>query len=326
MGAFGFLNGPSGKSGSNPQQYYQNQANSFAPNWSNGEPTQSSYNPNPGAYGGGLQDTFNVDPSSGGNVSRVGMWGSQYNGPSASSNDPDVQAAQNIANEEASARLGINHGVNFNADDALLQMYEGRIGAKNSIANQIANNGTLKMGAIQSDQAAANNALGQGINNTDSNYNSRGLLFSGARQAGEQQVRGQVGSALANSLAGTQQDYAQQLAASQNAYANVDLQGASQALTMAQNAAATASQNSIARLQAFQQLGGGVGSAAGTIAGSLSGGSSLQTSSMPTTAMINDSAGWDATGSGGINNPFNNGSSQFGGYLQDYMQPQYGVA
>jgi hypothetical protein len=268
-------------------------------------------NPNPqspGAYAYGLQDTFNVQPNTGG----VGINGAFYN---ASTSDPDVQAATNIQNEEVDARLGLNHGVNFDADDAALQMYEGRIGQKNVLGQEINANGTQRMGAIQEDQATANNALGQGINNTDSNYNSRGLLFSGARQAGEQQVRGNVASGLASSVAGTQQDYATTLAAQQNAYASVDLASAGAALTMANNAVNTASSNNIARLQAMQQLGSGVGSAAGQVAGTNA------ASGNPAT-YINPAAGWDPGGSSGINTPYN-GGNQFGGYLSD---PSYSNA
>lgn len=266
------------------------------------------YPQSPGAYAYGLQDQFNTQPTQGG----VGLDGHFYN---ASTSDPDVEAATNIQNEEVDARLGLNHGVNFGADDAALQMYEGRIGEKNSLGQAIAMNGQNRMGAIQEDQATANSALGQGINNTNSNYNSRGLLFSGAREEGDQTVRGQVGSSLANSIAGTNQDYANTLAAQENAYANVDLTGASQALTMANNAVSTASANNIARLQATQQLGTGVGSALGTIAGS-------SNATGNPASYINPAAGWDPSGSSGINTPYN-GGNQFGGYLSD---PSYSNA
>lgn len=280
--------------------------------WSNGNPTPS-YAGAVQPYQYGLQNTFDLSPSYSAVNQPVGPFNgmptANNNYQYASSTDPDVIAAQGIANEEAQARAGMNPGVDFSADNALLQMYEGRIGQKNTLGSEINANGTQRMGAIQEDQATANSALGQGINNTDSNYNSRGLLFSGAREAGEQQVRGNVASSLASSVAGTQQDYAQTLAAQQNAYANVDLAGASQAWTMAQQAASTASANNIARLQAMQQLGSGVASAAGTIAGSAA------TSGNPA-SYINPAAGWDPAGTSGINTPYN-GGGQFGGYLSD---------
>lgn len=298
--------------------YYSNPGNSGGGNYGNGFLSGNNNtwmvpnNPNPpspGPYAYGLQDQFNVQPNTGG----VGIGGHFYN---QSSSDPDVMAATNIQNEEVDARLGLNHGVNFGADDAALQMYEGRIGAKNQIGGQIAQNPFLKGQAIASDQATADTALGQGINKTNANYNSRGLLFSGQREAGDQTVRGNVASSLASSLAGTQQDYGQQLAASQNAYAQVDLGGAAQALTMSQNAVTTATQNNIARTQAMQQLGAGVGAAAGQVAGSNSapGGNPA--------SYINPAAGWDPSGSSGINTPYN-GGGQFGGYLSD---PSYSSA
>lgn len=275
--------------------------------WSNGAPNPNTYYGAAQPYQYGLQTSFNLAPDQ-----------ATYDaGDIASSTDPDVMAAQNLANEEQAGRLGTNPGIDYTANNAALAMYEGRIAEKNSLGQSIANNGTNRMGAIQSDQATANTALGQGINNTDSNYNSRGLLFSGVRQAGEQQVRGQVGSSLASSIAGTQQDYAQTLAAQQNAYANVDLAGASQALTMANNAVNTASQNNIARLQAMQQLGAGVGTAAGTVAGSANAPSGNPAS------YINPAAGWDPSGSSGVNTPYSGTSGQFGGYLSD---PSYSGA
>lgn len=268
-------------------------------------------NPNPGApsaYADNLQSTFNVQPNTGG----VGIGGHFYN---ASSSDPDVMAATNIQNEEVDARLGLNHGVSFNADDALLNMYEGRIGQKNALGQIIAGNGQNELNAIVNDQNQANSAVGQGVNNTRRNFASHGLLYSGMRQAGEQSVRGNVAGALGQSLAGTKQDYANTLSSAEGAYGQVDLASQTQTLGMAQNAVNSASANNIARLQAMQQLGAGVGSAAGQVAGSNSANGNPA-------SYVNPAAGWDPSGSG-MNTPYDSGSGQFGGYLSN---PSYSNA
>ncbi len=215
---------------------------------------------NPYQYGLGAQrptgSAYDFGPNSG-DVVRNGNW---VNNPSS---DPDVQGLQGIYNLQSRRNPGTS-----NADQqGLIDMYSGRIGLKNSLGQNIANNSGLESSAEGNLRAGINAGLGQGLRNTRENFNNRGLLYSGARVGGEQSVRSQAAGELASGLAGTKQDYANQKTLAQNAYASVDLANQQQTLDMANSAFDTANQNSIARMQAAQQLSGGIGAAAGTVAG-----------------------------------------------------------
>lgn len=183
------------------------------------------------------------------------------------SGDPDVQAAAGLSREMQNARQGQDQGVDFSADQAALNMYTARINQKNSLGQAI-NANPSQMGSAQENlRQQSNQSLGQGINSTRSNYNSRGLLYSGLREGGEAQIKNAVSGNLASAEAGTTADYQNSMAAEKTAYGSVDLASAAQNIQMATDAYNTASQNNIARLQAMQQLGTGVGKAAGTVAG-----------------------------------------------------------
>lgn len=212
-----------------------------------------------GSYAGGLPTDFNSryssDPN---NVYR------DY----SSSSDSDVRQAQRLTNENASAAAGLNDGVDSQANQAMIDMYKGRIGMKNTLAQQIAS--SPQQLQMQKDQVtgATNRALDQGTRNTRQNFNSRGLLYSGMREGGEQAVRGAVAGQYGRGMAGAERDNANSVSAAQNAYAAVDLANQKDAMDKANAAFDTASANNIARLQAMQQLGAGVGQSAGMIAGS----------------------------------------------------------
>ncbi len=231
-----------------------------------GTPRQQGSTTNP--YRGGLQTNFQDTTL---HESFDGGDRTTYN--TSLSSDPDVRQAQSLSNQLAHPNEGMDQG----AMGAQLNMLKGRIGIKNSLGETIGANATQESNAEQNVKEQAHATLGQGLSNTRNNYNSRGLLYSGMREGGEQAVRGAVAGQMASGLAGTKQDYANSLSTAQNAYASVDLANQQDTLNRANQAFDTANQNTIARAQAMQQLGGGVGMAIGTIAGSRS--SSTQPSS-----------------------------------------------
>ena len=190
-----------------------------------------------------------------------GMLGKSYD--TSNSNDPDVRGAQAAYNQFASPDAGTSRA----EQQALLNMYTGRLKTKNALGQEINQNPTLEGQSAENLMNEANNTAAQGVNKTRSNFAQRGLLFSGARQGAEQQVRSNVGSALSSGLSENTRDYTNATEAAKTAYGSVDLANAQQSLDLANQAYATATQNNIARLQAMQQLGGGIGAAAGTIAG-----------------------------------------------------------
>ncbi len=235
------------------QQQQTRRSNYYGPNAQGGAPGSK----NVGAYQGGLQTQFR------GYSGQTGGYGS-------TSNDPDVVARQSLENEDNNARNGMDEGVDFGHNAALENMYSTRIGLKNNLSDEINSAPGLLNQAQDQNKLVAGEALGQGLKNTRENFNSRGLLYSGAREGGEQSVQSAGASQLARSMAGTAQDSANSTNTAKAAYAAVDLANQQDTLNRANQAFDTANQNNIARLQAMQQLGSGVGKAAGTIAGSYS--------------------------------------------------------
>jgi hypothetical protein len=187
-----------------------------------------------------------------------------YNSGGAGDSDADVRGAAQAAFELQHAGSGTSRA----DQQALLNMYKGRIATKNTLAEQIA--GSDRNLREQEDllTGAAGEALGSGLKNTRENFNSRGLLYSGLRQGGEQKVKQGVAGSLSSGISGAKRDAANAKSSAQNAYAAVGLQNAQESLQLAHQAFETATRNSIARLQAMQQLGSAAGSAIGTMAGS----------------------------------------------------------
>ena len=193
--------------------------------------------------------------------------------------DPDVAGALRSGWELQNP----NAGTNSAEQTALLNMYKSRIGIKNSLAEQIANNGNQLQSEKDSLNLEAGRALDQGVRGARQNYNRRGLLYSGMREGAEQGARGAVAGAYASGMAGAERESANSLEAAKSAYDQVDLATQQEALTRANQAFDTASANNIARLQAMQQLGYGLGRVGGLVAGSYSGSgkSSYDESSKP---------------------------------------------
>lgn len=166
-----------------------------------------------------------------------------------------------------------NEGTNSAEQQALYNMYAGRVGQKNSLAESIQGNAANERKQEDLLTGAAGQALGEGLKNTRENYNSRGLLYSGLRQGGEEKVKTGVAANLESGISGARRDAANSLSAAKNAYAAVDLANAQESLNLAHQAFDTASANNIARMQAMQQFSGGLGSIAGYAIGSMSSGS-----------------------------------------------------
>lgn len=221
----------------------------------------------------GAQTSYNASQAGGANDPYRGGLLTSYTGSGQSNaaqgdRDPDEAGLAALTNEDAAARAGQNDGVDYAHNSALENVYQGRIGEKNSLAEEIGAAPGLLTQQQDVNKAVSGQALGQGLKETRQNFNNRGLLYSGAREGGEQSVKNQGASDLANSMAGSARDSANSTTAAKNAYASVDLASQQQTLNLATQSFDTANANNIARLQAMQQLGSGVGAAAGTIAGS----------------------------------------------------------
>lgn len=110
--------------------------------------------------------------------------------------------------------------------------------------------------------AETNQALNAGLKATKENYNRRGLLYSGMRQGAEQSVRGQAAATMAGQLSQNKRNYANLADARRQQIASVDLNNQQEALDRANAVMENNMRSSIARQQAYQQLGQGLGYAA----------------------------------------------------------------
>ena len=179
--------------------------------------------------------------------------------------DADVRQAQNLTSILSQARAGLNHGVDGAAISAQLAAVKARIGLKNALGQGIAGNEAAERSAEGEIRAEANNALTSGIKNTRENFNNRGMLYSGMRQGGEGAVRSGVAANMGAGLANTKRDYGNLKDQQKLAYAAVGQAQEAARIQSANQAFDTVSRNNIARQQAYQQLGEGLGRAAGTM-------------------------------------------------------------
>ncbi len=212
---------------------------------------------NPGGKQSSMQ--FNSTTGEYGHGHQVGL---DYN--SSTDSDADVRGAQAAYNQMTHGDAGTSNA----EQTALYNQYLTRIGVKNSMSEEINDAPGLLNKAQDQNKLASGEALGEGLKHTRENFNSRGLLYSGAREGGEQGVQAAGASQLARNMAGSARDSANSTNAAKMAYASADLANQQDTLNKANMAFDTANQNNIARLQATQQLMGGVGQAAGSIAGS----------------------------------------------------------
>lgn len=186
----------------------------------------------------------------------------------AGSNDRDVREGQRLTNEMSAASHGLDQGVDWNADQASLDAVKSRIGLKNSLAEQISGAPDMLNRTKSNLNAGATAAMSHGLQQTRENFNRRGLLYSGLREGGEQSVRGGIAGELASGQVGAERESANSVTAAKSAYGSVGLAMQQEQIQRASQAFETANANNIARLQAMQQLGQGVGYAGGMIAGS----------------------------------------------------------
>lgn len=159
-----------------------------------------------------------------------------------------------------------NAGTSWNEQNALLNMYKSRLGQKNVLSGMISGGEDMLKGEVNNLRGEASDALKSGVKNTKENYNRRGLLYSGMREGDEQKVRGGVASQLASGVAGAQRETANAVSQAKNAYATIGMAQEKENIALANQSFEAANANSIARMQAMQQLGHGLGSAAGTYA------------------------------------------------------------
>lgn len=180
------------------------------------------------------------------------------------SGDPDVRRAQALQNELDNAVMGKSPGTDQGSVAAQIKALQARIGLKNQLGSAISTNPDEEGRAVNNQREIANNALSSGLKNTRQNYNSRGLLYSGLREGGEAGIKNQVGLNMASNIAGTKRDYESTLSKEKQAYTSLGFAQQQQNLELANQAFETTMKNNIARNQAYEQLGYGVGSLVGT--------------------------------------------------------------
>ena len=199
----------------------------------------------------------------------AGRWGDKGNHTDFSGHsDADVRLIQSMRNQNTASGAGLDAGVDQNRNNAVINAALGRIGLKNALGQSIAGNAGAEAGAQGILKQEADVALKEGLGNTRKNFNRRGLLYSGMREGGEGSVKSSVASKLASDSSSTSRDFANQAAKQKEAYAAIGLQNQQQNLELANQAFDTTMRNSIARQQAYQQLGEGVGQAGGLLYGS----------------------------------------------------------
>jgi hypothetical protein len=221
------------------------------------------------ATGGPYQYNLNVNPTA-------------YSG--AGAEDSDVLALQRLINDNADARTlaaaGLDHGVDFAKNNAQIAALQARLNLKNQLGSSIGRNKDLELAAESGLKSAANENMNAGVKKTRQNYNSRGLLYSGMREGGEDAIKNAAAGGLASDIANTRAEYGNLLNEQKQAYANVGLADQRDLVNQANETFEIATKNSIARQQAYQQLGQGLGYAAATVYGGQNQ-QSASTASMP---------------------------------------------
>lgn len=113
----------------------------------------------------------------------------------------------------------------------------------------------------------ADTALASGIKNTRQNFNNRGMLYSGLRQGGEQSLRTNVASTMASQVGQANRESGNLVTSQKNALAAIGLKSAQVATAQANATYESNMRSKIARQQAMQQMGQGIGYAAGALYG-----------------------------------------------------------
>lgn len=123
-------------------------------------------------------------------------------------------------------------------------------------------------------------ALKSGLKGTRENFNRRGLLYSGLREGGEQDVRGRVASTMAGQKAQSNKELTDLAKSKWQTAANVGLQSYQDSVNREAEIAGINLQNQVARAQMMQALG----QTGGYIAGSMYGNRQPQTQQTYTNA------------------------------------------
>lgn len=216
--------------------------------------------------------------SAGAKNDNAGGWayGSNVYNTSAEDYDPDLYRAAilqryisgegGLKNQVESYAGGYRPDLAQNAMGTLLA----RAGQRKEMKGQLSGLSALQGQEEAQTMREGERAIGEGVKNTRQNYNQRGLLYGGMREGGEEKVRAAGAATMAENVSGVRQDYAKQGDALKKSIAALGL--ASQAETQArqQQVMEQSIKNQVARAQAYQQLGEGVGYAAGTAYGSMS--------------------------------------------------------
>lgn len=107
----------------------------------------------------------------------------------------------------------------------------------------------------------------KGVRGTRQNFNRRGLLYSGLREGGEQDVRGRVASTMSSQKAQSNQELGKLAVAKYQTAAQAGLQGYQDAVNREAEIAGINLQNQVARAQVMQQLGQATGQGLGNYYG-----------------------------------------------------------
>ncbi len=235
--------------------------------------------------------------------------------------DPDLARAA-ILQRYLQGEGGLQNNVKEYAGDLNTDV------AKSAMANLLARAGQRRemrgqLGGLGAQQGQdenmmkrdASQALGEGVRNTRQNFNNRGLLYGGMREGGESQVKAGVASQLSSNMAGVKRDYAKQGDAMKTAIAQLGLATQKESQERVANIQDQTMKNNVARMQAYQQLGEGVGYAGGTIAHGMYGGATPQ-------APNATAGGSQASPSGGMEAAITGKPSWFyGDSPRQYAQP-----
>lgn len=108
-------------------------------------------------------------------------------------------------------------------------------------------------------QSDANKAINTGVEGERTNYNNRGLLYSGMRQGAEADVKGRVASELARSTADVRKGYEDTARAKESVATQVGLSGYQAALQRAEDVYSLQAAKNTANRQQMQQLGQAAG-------------------------------------------------------------------
>ncbi len=207
----------------------------------------------------------------------TGGAGWEYSANLTNAADPDYDAdlyRASILQRYLRGERGLDHNVrayagdlNENVAQSAMQTFLTRASERRGLKGSLNQLGGMQKNEERLLEQEADSAVGAGVKATRQNYNQRGLLYSGMREGGEQGVKAQGAATLASGLAGTKQDYAKKADATRQAIAQLGLQSQKESQERLAAVQEQSMRNNISRMQAYQQLGEGVGYAAGNYYG-----------------------------------------------------------